>query len=262
MPGESKTEQKTKSSTGPWGPVQDPLKGIVNNVSNANLGENKYAGRIGMLADDLFTGGPDRYADYSKALQPIASGQSLDVMSNPVFRNYLDTVSGDARKSVNDQFASMGRTTSPAHAEALARGISQGTAPAFFGAYENERNRQLGAIGDLFTGGQSADSTAMQRRMAGIDVGNAAHALPLQNEELKAKLLLPIAGLGSEGRSSTTQTEKANPWQVATGAALGGLGLLGGNPMFSAGLLGQSTNMGRAGSNRLVWDGNGYVFAG
>jgi hypothetical protein len=237
--GKSTQEQKTQSSTGPWGATQPALKDLVSGIEGTNLGANPYAGRIGMLADDLFTGGPDRYSDYQKAMQPIASGQSLDVMNNPVFKNYLDTVSGDARKSVNDQFASMGRTTSPAHAQALGRGISEGTAPAFFGAYENERGRQLGAIGDLFTGGQAADSASLQRRLSGIDVANVNQALPLQNAELKSKLLLPIASLGSEGQSTTTQTNKANPYQLATGAALGGLGLLGGNPMFSAGLLGQ-----------------------
>lgn len=263
--GKSSQTQKTQSSTGPWDVTQPALKDLVSGIEGTNPGANQYAGRIGMLADDLFTGGPDRYAELQKSLQPIASGQSLDVMSNPVFQNYLNTVTQDAKKSVNDQFASMGRTTSPAHAEALGRGISAGTAPAFFGAYENERNRQLGAISDLFTGGQTADTTALQRRTAGIDVGNVAHALPFQNAELKSKLLLPIAALGSEGRSTTTQENKANPWQLATGAALGGLGLLGGNPMmFSSGLLGAQPqfSMGSAGPNRLVRDGGGYIYAG
>lgn len=239
MPGKSEQKQTSQSSTGPWNATQPALKDLVSGIEGTNLGANPYAPQMGMLANDLFSGGPDRYSQYQNQMQPIASGQSLDVMNNPVFKNYMDTITGDAKKSVNDQFASMGRSTSPAHAEALARGISSGTAPAFFGAYENERGRQMGAIEGLFTGGQAADTTSLQRRMSGIDVGNAAHALPLQNAELKSRLLLPIASLGSEGQSTTTQTNKANPYQLATGAALGGLGLLSGSPMFSAGLLGQ-----------------------
>ena len=254
--GKSTQTQKTESSTGPWNATQPALKDLVSSIEGTNLGANPYAGQIGMLASDLFSGGPDRYSEYKAALQPIASGQSLDVMNNPVFKNYLDTITADTKRSVNDQFSSLGRSSSPAHAEALARGVASGTAPAFFGAYENERGRQLGAIGDMFTGGQSADTTSLQRRLSGIDVANTAQALPLQNAELKSRLLLPLASLGSEGTSTTTQTSKANPWQVATGAALGGLGLLGGNPMFSAGLLGAQPQYGQRPIS--VSNGGGY----
>lgn len=232
--GKSSQTQKTNSTTAPWQPTQAPLQGIIDQISGANLGQNQFASQFTDLAGDLFSGGTDRTGYVSGALEnlaPIAGGQNLSPLQNPEFQNYLSTITSDAKNAVNSQFASAGRDMSPEHAQALGRGIAAGTAPAFASAYDSAANRQLGAIGQTMQGAgilSGLDTQSLANRQAGVGVANAAHALPLQNAQLQSQLLVPIAGLGSQGNSTTTQTQQANPYQVATGGILGGLGLMSG----------------------------------
>jgi hypothetical protein len=253
--GKSSTTQKSQSSTGPWAPAQDPLKGIIADIDGTSLGANPYQPGMESLAQDLLSGGPDRgtmvsdaYSNFQTNIQPHTSAQSMDVLSNPIFQQYLQTITNDTKNAINSQFSAAGRDPSGAGAEygqALGRGIAAGTAPAFVSAYDSAANRNLAANQSALSGATSAagllgnlDAAQFERRGSGVNLGNQIYQMPLQESAIKAGLLTPLAGLGQEGTSTTTQTQKANPVQVATGAALGGMGLLGGfgyNPFQSMG---------------------------
>lgn len=291
----NETTQKTHATnqTNPWAPTMPALSEMISRIGgqipNASVtGDetaslnalaarakegNPWAGNIGALTDDLFAGGPDRtgiisnaYSQFQSNLNPVASTDYTDPTKNAGMKSWLDTVTGDVSNTVNSQFASAGRTMSPAHAQALARGVVQGTAPI----YGEMEGRRLGAIRDLFTGATTAgaslagmDQTALANRAAGINVGQQALAardagdnavlaiaqrmrdLPLNNLGALSKMLLPYAQLGGTSETDQiTNTERPdNTLQTIVGGALGGLALLGGNPMPLLGL-GASTALG------------------
>jgi hypothetical protein len=236
---------------------------------NAQAG-NPYAGRIGMLADELFGGGRDRsglvesaYRDYGSALAPFARGEYVNPASNPALRGYLDVISGDVSNRVNSLFAGAGRDLSGAHQGAIARGIAEGTAPVLAGQYNADVNRQLGAINSLYGAGNTTagllsglDQTALGNRQAGVNVAGAAmqaandpltrllaieqqrRGIPQQNLGMLANLLVPLAQLGGTQNSqgvNTSETTEPLFKQITEGLGkLGGLGNLAKlAPLFS-----------------------------
>lgn len=259
--GSSSNKQTQQSSTGPWAPTQDALKELIGQIDGTSLGPNQYGHQIEGLASNLLSGGPDRtglltdaLSDFRLDIQPHTSAQSMDILSNPIFQQYLQGATNDAVNSVKSQFASAGQdVTSGQGLKAIGEGIGRGTAPAFVGAYDSAANRNLSAINAALNGTTSTagllgnlDNMALSRGVQGVDVAGAARALPFQDAQIKSSMLLPIAGLGSEGFSTTTQKQSANPVQVATGGLLGGLGLMSGyggyNPWntFANGVYGNS----------------------
>lgn len=279
MKGSTQT-QASQSTSRPYGPSAPILQGILrqlrtglNNTGltrvedrsldrlsrNANDG-NPYTRQIGALADDLFSGGPDRsgvvtdaYDTYKKSLDPFASGAYTDPSTNPGLRGMLDTIRGDISGRVNSMFAGAGRDLSGANLGALSRGIAEGTAPIIMGQYNTERDRQLGAINNLFGGGMTTagalsglDQTKFGNRMAGVDVSKAAmdaknygplmnlqiaaqrRGIPMQNLGMIANMATPIAGLGGTTNSYTTGQTQTPLAQQLIGGGIGGLGLLGG----------------------------------
>lgn len=225
--------------------------GAINSLLSNAQGGNLYAPQISNLAGDLFGGGIDRtgmvnqsYGDLQSSLTPFARGDFLDPTSNPFYQ----TVSNDVANRVNSMFAGAGRDLSPAHTQTLARGIAEGTAPL----YENERARQLGAISAMFGGGlqssgllSALDQTSLANRQAGIGASTAAmqaadqgpnqilaaealrRGLPLENIGALESLLVPIAQLGGQQKSTTTGTTSQPLGQQLVGGAIGGAGVLG-----------------------------------
>lgn len=263
----------TQSKTAPWKPTVAPLKDIIGGISgqipnyqptgaetgalntimqNAQAG-NPYTGQIQSLANDLFTGGPDRtgmvndaYSAYKQQAQPYLDPGYLDPYNNPAFKSYLDTTANDIQSRMASMYAGAGRDPSGAgnFGQNLARGITEGTAPIFANQYNQNVATQRGAQDSLFSaGGQSAgllsglDQTALGNRAQGV--GAAAEALgsqnygaksileaeamrrglPLGNLNQLSQLLLPIAGMGSQtsGTSSSTGTQTMSPVQQAMG---------------------------------------------
>lgn len=258
MGGTSKQQssQSQSSQTNPWAPTQGPLNQIIGQISgqlgssaptgaenaaidqlsmNAQQG-NQFAPQINQLAKDLFAGGPDRtgmvnqaYSDYQTALNPFASGQFVDPSQNPALRGYLDTISSDIQNRVNAQFAGAGRDMSGMNQGAIARGITEGTAPVLLNAYNAERDRQLGAINSLYGAGNTTagllsnlDQNAFANRGAGVAAAEQAMTardagptgvlnaesmrrnLPLSNISNLLNLILPIAGLGGQSQGTGT----------------------------------------------------------
>lgn len=279
MGGSTKTSQSTTSKTDPWKPTIGPLNDIIGQVSpmigntglnatenqaldtlsqNASAG-NPFAAQIGSLATDLLGGGVDRtgaaqssFNDLNRRLTPFADGQYVDPSSNPQLKAYMDVMSNDIMNRTNGMFAAAGRDFSGANVNAVSRGLAEGLAPTMLQAYDTERNRQLGAIDALYTGGNQTtnllsglDQTSLGNRSAGIEASSAAQqaqdsaaqqqlaieaqrrGIPLSNISDITGILGPIAQLGQQGSSNTTSTTKTPLAQQIMGGLIGGLGLAG-----------------------------------
>lgn len=275
--GTSSQQQQTQQSskTKPWKPTIPALESVIGQISgqlgntkpteyetaaldqiraNAQQG-NPFTGQITSLANDLFTGGPDRsgivndaYANYQKQSQPYLDPNFLNPYTNPAFQGYMDTVTNDVSDRVNSMFAGAGRDLSGMNMQTLARGIAEGTAPIFANQYNQNVANQRGVMDNLFSAGaqtagslSSLDQTALGNRMQGV--GAAAEALgsknyganqmlsaeavrrglPLNNIGNVSNLLLPIAGLGaqSSGSASSYGTQTMSPAQVFATMATG-----------------------------------------
>lgn len=251
-------QQQAQTISQPWAPTQGALTGVLGQInsqlpntgptatetgafgqlaSNAAAG-NPYAGQIGNVANTLLSGGPDltggankAYDQYSSQIMPWANGSMGDPSTNPALAQMLSTIRSDVSNQVNGQFAAAGRDNSGLNQQALARGISQGEAPALL----NAQQMGLGAAQNLYNAGNSTtgilsglSQNTLANQQAGVgQAGNALAALnygpeqqlavagaqrqlPLSNIANINSLLLPIAGLGgqtsSTGSSSGTQT--------------------------------------------------------
>lgn len=282
--GSSSQSQTTSSQSqnDPWAPAIPLLHGIIGKLqgqlpgadptalerralgtltANAQAG-NPYARRIGLLADDLLRGGPDRsgivnaaYGRLQGQLDPFARGDYVNPNSNPALQGYLSTIANDVQGRVNSMFAGAGRDLSGANLNALSRGIAEGQAPVLAQAYENERARQMGAIEGLYSGGMQTagllsnlDQQRFNTRLAGIDASQAAlqakdspamrllqigqmqRGIPMQHLGLLTSMAVPLAQLGgTSNMTSTTTGQVQQPLaQQILGGAIGGLGLLGG----------------------------------
>jgi hypothetical protein len=293
MPGEPAREEKQQSTTTrPLAEAMPAVNAILSGIqsvdpslnatqlgaldrlaANAAAG-NPYAPAVGAVATDLLAGGTDRtpmvnaaYQQYRDALTPFVRGDYVNPEANPVLQKYLATISDDVSNRVNAQFTGAGRDLSGAHMGAVARGISQGTAPVLFDAYNQALAQQAQAIDKIYaSGGQSAqqlaglDQAALANRQAGVGAATAAleaandpynrllaieaqrRAIPLDALQRLTGMVVPIAGLGntSNSTSTTTSTPASNPLQTIVGAGIGAAGLLSGNPMMAMGGFGNA----------------------
>lgn len=208
MGGTSNSSQK--SSTQPWEPTIDPLKGLLGQIggqtgntavtpqetsaysqllSNAQSG-NPYAGQIGNLATNLLNGGGARAQDpnissnlaqYKSSLSPYLSSDYLDPTKSPGMQNLLDTIRGDVSNSVNGMFAGAGRDLSGMNTQTLARGVSQGLAEPLLNQYNQNVATQRGAQDSLYGAGNTTanmlgqtNATSLGNQAAGIDASTAA----------------------------------------------------------------------------------------
>jgi hypothetical protein len=273
------TQQQQQNQTQPWAPAQPMLQGILSQLNGVQPGVNalqtgaigtltanalnapSYAAPVQNLANDLFSGGPDRTGRVAQAfdalqsnLGPTAAGQTLDPNRNPYLRGALDTVLNDVTQNVNSQFAAAGRDLSGYNQQALARGVAQAEAPLIMNQYNTERANQMNAVNALYNAGVNTattlsglDRTALANRLQGLGVANAlpaledqsanrilaaqaqGYGLPLQQIGLLENLGMPIAQLGSQssGTSLGTTSQSVPVGPSLLGATLGGLGLLG-----------------------------------
>lgn len=228
-------------------------------TANANAG-NPFTGQITSLATGLLNGGGATANDndirgnlstYQGLLSPYASGSMIG--NNPALKAQLDTLTSDIRNQVNGQFAAAGRDMSGANSQALGRGIAQGVAPVLAAQYNTDVERALGAASSLYGAGNQTfgilndnNQTANQNAQAGIDVGSAAlqardsaanqllaieaqrRGIPVQNLSGLLGTISPVAqAFGTQTTNATTTSSQPLLNQLL-GAAVGGLGLLGG----------------------------------
>src|SRR5262245_5183955 len=286
MGSSSQQTQQTHQTTQPWALTLPALNSILSSVNsmgssvpltgtgtgalntlaaNAAAG-NPYRGQIGALANDLFTGGPDRsgivndaYAQLRSQLGATAAGDYLDPNKNPFFAQTTQSIANDVQNRVAGMYAGAGRDPVGAgnFGQTLGRGIAEGLAPVYSSAYNTERQNQISAANQLFGAGSQVanllagfDKTALANRLAGLGVSDAAlnaqnyganqalaveaqwRGIPLNALAQLANIVTPIARLGTTtDGTQMTQSEQFNPLallQTLVGSGRGGGGGLGG----------------------------------
>lgn len=233
--------------------------------ANAKAG-NPYAGSIDTLAQGLLSGGGATANDnsirsnltsYQGLLSPYASGSMIG--NNPALKAQLDTLTQDITNQVNGQFAAAGRDMSGMNTQTLGRGIAQGVAPVLANQYNTDVDRALGAANSLYGAGNQTygllndnNQIANQNAQAGIDVGSAAlqakdsaanqllnvesmrRGIPTQNLSGLLGTIAPVAqAFGTQTTDSQTTSSQPLLNQLL-GAAIGGVGLLGGMGGFGS----------------------------
>lgn len=255
MGGKSSQTQTQNSTTNPWEPAQDSLKGILGQlqgnlantgvtgaesgaldtlVNNANTASSTYAPQIADFAKTLLSGGGAtdqagnvnaNYQRYVDQTNPLASNTNYNPYDTPGFKDALSTTIADITNQTNGQFAAAGRDFSGANSQTLGRGIMQGTAPTIAAQYNQNVQNQQGAAGNLYNAGNTN---------AGILAGLQQQKLANQGQGINA------AGMATEaanaGANATLQAEAAR-----RGIPVQALGLLAQIGIPIAGLGGQST---------------------
>ena len=182
----------------------------------------------------------------------VMGGQYLDPSSNPFLAGVSDAVTSQVRPGVDSMFAGSGRAGSPAHAEALGRGVSRGMAPYLFNEYGRERGMQEAAagrapslaredyfdIGQLANVGATREGKAQEQLQDSVSRWNFAQSEPTNRLAQYSNLI----GGNYGGTSTATQTaqNQTNPLASILGAGLGLAGTVGGFPTASGGSLGAS----------------------
>jgi hypothetical protein len=253
----SKTNSNTISN--PWAAsipgLQDILSqahGLAGVPGSAAAAAQQYSPQLGGLIGNLFGGAGlggfggqlnSAYNTASSALNPIANGSQIG-QSNPYTQSMLDTLANSVQNQVGDLWGRAGRSFSPGHAQALARGLGQAEAPVLFNQYNTDAQRQMEAISQLLGAGYGTSSAldagalnkvnAQMQAPSALDALNKLGMLPASNlADLSNSLYVPIAGLGGT-QNTTSKTKGTQTGQTSTsggglqtgiGAALGLLGL-------------------------------------
>lgn len=244
------------------------LQSSAKGISNTFLDPLKQSA-LGLLDGGGFGQGLDElksaYETATSAYTPIAQGQYLD-QNNPYLQQLISQSSNAARNAVGAQFAGAGRPggayASPGQSAAVAKAVTEATAPLLFSQYNRERDAQQNAAGQIFNSGLGYANALDQSQgnrvnaqlaapglvNAAAGVGAAPYEAQLYGQQYqrglqqdarsalqdKARLILPIAtGFGtSTGQSAgqAVQEQGTNPYQTALGSGLGLLGLLSMGP--------------------------------
>lgn len=201
-------------------------------------------------------GGDPNFSAGQQQLQQTLGGDYLNP-GNPAQQGMLDRITGDVGRAVDSRYASAGRFGSPAHAEAVGRGISDAYAPLQFGAFENERSRQMGLVPqardfgnqpytDAAALGQvGATREALGQEQTAEDV--ARHTFEQLEPSQRIGQFMQLLGGGYGGQTTSFGTSRGG------GGGLGGIGEgiglgIQGLGMAFPGGLGTPTSAGGAGT--------------
>ena len=233
-----------KTETSPWGGVKPYLK------------EGYRAAEANILdrPTEFFPG--QTYVDYSPETEQALAAQAQRAGANPLLQlgqgQVSDTLSGaylganpyldqlgesvlsTVRPSIDSMFGgASGRLGSPAHAEALGRGVSNAMAPYLFGEYGAERNRMMQASGmapglareDYFDIGQlrgvGTEREALERQRLQDEISR----FEFGQQEPTSRTMQFMQALGGSapliGGAGTTRVQQPgmNPLLMGLGAA-------------------------------------------
>lgn len=157
---------------------------------------------------------------------------------------YLDQAYQMGERSImpgiNATFGAGGRTGSEAHTQALGSGLADLSAQIYGGNYQQERQRQMQALG--FAPTLAAQDYLDLSQLAGVGQaveGKGMEALQDQMSRYYFPLdLISQIGTGGGRTSSTTQNTpyyEPSPLGNILGAGLSIAGMMGGNPLASLG---------------------------
>jgi hypothetical protein len=180
------------------------------------------------VVNDAFSRSNAAYGAVSGAMNPSNWMAGLD--------GVRENIIADVMPAINSSFAMDGRTGGGLHAQNLAKGVTQGVANAYYGAYNQAQDRALGAAG-MVPGINNAQFGALDfmRGMGADRQGynqDVINAQVLQNQQGQMAPMQAIqdylALVGGVGNSFGSQTarESGNPGLLGVlgaGAKIGGM---------------------------------------
>lgn len=201
--GSSTQKQTQQSTTGPWAPAQDALKGTIPDIQNQY--QQDKGGNLVPQASNYLSG--------------VIGGDYLNPSSNPHLGALTKAITDPIQSSLSAQFSRAGRGNSGDAARYISQGMTSGLAAPLFQQYNTERGLQQSAAA-MAPGMDAAGSQALDQYL---------------------QRLQGLGSMGQE--SSGTSTTKSTPSMGQTLGGLGmmGLGLAGGFPMM--GPLGMTGNL-------------------
>lgn len=184
MGGTSTSKSTQTSQLAPYGAADGSLRGILSGlgslvpqagtlsggqqdainqvVSNAN-GQPNYNPAISSGTMGLLNGGGAQNNDAAiksnlGMLQNGFVGQTAsgaNIGNNEALKAQLDTAAADTSQAINSQWAAAGRDGSPGNAQAVARGVTQATAPIIAAQYNTDVSNALNAGSTLYNAGNA-----------------------------------------------------------------------------------------------------------
>ena len=152
----------------------------------------------------------------AQQLADTLSGRFLDA-GNPALGAVEDRIISAAQRGVGDQFSLAGRTGSPAQQISLAQTIARELAPFQFGAFEQERGRQLGAL-SLAPQFEPLLNTQAQRLLGVGDIVQQQNQLRIDEPFLQfERFANPLLAAAGRFPVSTTQTGKSAQTSLQAG---------------------------------------------
>ena len=212
------TQQQSQSTSNPWAPAAGTLQTILGQANTAI--PTAYNQATASQPDVLntaraFMGGDPSgllgsgLSAYKGQLAPILGGD-LDPTKNPLLANVLSTIRNDVGNTVNQQFAGAGRDLSGMNTQTLARGISQGEAPALLGQYNQNVQNLINAGSQLFGANYNTGNAISGNMAQGPGMIQQAIGMPLNTLGAGANLTVPIAGLGGQVQGSANTNTNLN----------------------------------------------------
>lgn len=260
--GGKSTTQTSHQQRDPWAPATPLLQQTLGGMQSWLDGPMAFETYKGPLMagmsdqtraglDGLGQAGSGAGASYMK---DVMGGKYLDA-GNPHLDALKSRVMADVMPGINAQFGKSGMVGSTLHQGSLARGVTDGLAPSLFQNYENERNRQMQAAGqvtgmerqsslDQIMGGQVREGYDQKNIDADRWRFEQERTAGLRPYQEMFPMLSGIAGMGGTQDGTTTTREKTPAWQTALGAGMMGLGLMTGMPGLGMGGMGAMGGMG------------------
>lgn len=227
--------------------LSDPnSQGVFGGQRVADLSGNTQQGMAGLAGNQGYGKSAEFYGN-------TLDGNYLDA-GNPYIGQVQRQVQDSVMPGINATFGRSGMTGSTIHQNQLAQGLSNGMAGHLFANYENERNRQMQAAGQLpaMYGQQARD----QLTAGGIQDQQNQNMINADMTRFEQQRTAPIRAVSEAmphlmqggqafGTQNSTQnsTSSSSPSQFSTvmGAGMMGLGALTGMP---TGMLGGMTQGG------------------
>lgn len=170
--------------------------GSLSSLAAGNFGQPALTGaangdflgaRSGSTALDAFNdnGALDLGYINDNQLQRTAAGDFLTPDSNPFIKSVADRAADTAQARINAQFGAAGRSNgSGLYAQLFSQGIGDAANSVYASNYENERQRQLAAQGQLLTSEQAAREAALGRQYgaAGAQFGADTSAFEAERQ--------------------------------------------------------------------------------
>jgi len=155
----------------------------------------------------------------AQQLLDTLSGEFLGA-GNPALAAVEESIINAAQRGVGDQFSLAGRTGSPAQQISLAQTIARELAPFQFGAFENERGRQLGAL-SVAPQFEPLLNTRAQRLLGAGDIRQQEEQLRIDEPFLQfERFANPLLAAAGRFPVSTTQTGRTAQTSLQAGVSL------------------------------------------